>query len=275
MLFVQTQDLFTHTSRRISEFFTRAARSSSRALLLDYDGTLAKFSTDPQTAFPYSGIPPLLERIRKFTGTRVVLVSGRRVQDVARLLGLEKLEAWGCHGLEYLHPDGLRKMSEPDPAILRAMQEVDRLLAREGISDLVENKPAGRAVHWRGMPEQAAKLVKIKVKGVWSMLPDRLGLCLLEFDGGMEIRSAAKNKGDVVRTILNSMSKDSAVAYLGDDQTDEDAFAALQGYGLSVLVRPTYRPTVADAWIRPPEGVISFLTEWAETCKANGDRKTI
>jgi trehalose-phosphatase len=82
----------------------------------------------------------------------------------------------------------------------------------------------------------------------------------------MEIRVAASDKGDAVRTILHEMSHDAAVAYLGDDHTDEDAFAALQGYGLSVLVQPHHRPTVADLWVRPPEGVLAFLTDWMTAC---------
>lgn len=57
-----------------------------------------------------------------------------------------------------------------------------------------------------------------------------------------------------------------AMAYLGDDQTDENAFEALHGRGLSVLVRREYRPTNADVWIQPPEGVTAFLSDWASAC---------
>ena len=52
------------------------------------------------------------------------------------------------------------------------------------------------------------------------------------------------------------------MAYLGDDRTDEDAFRALRGRGLSVLVRAEPRETAADAWIRPPEELIEFLRTW-------------
>lgn len=55
------------------------------------------------------------------------------------------------------------------------------------------------------------------------------------------------------------------VAYLGDDQTDEDAFRALEKlgeHGLSVLVRTHVRETAADIWIKPPEQLIEFLENW-------------
>ena len=62
-----------------------------------------------------------------------------------------------------------------------------------------------------------------------------------EFDGGIELRAASRNKGDAVRTILSELEPDTPVAYLGDDETDEDAFLALSERGLRVLVRRDWR----------------------------------
>ena len=51
-------------------------------------------------------------------------------------------------------------------------------------------------------------------------------------------------------------------SYLGDDLTDEDAFRALKGRGLSVLVRNELRETLADIWLKPPGELIDFLLKW-------------
>jgi trehalose 6-phosphate phosphatase len=59
------------------------------------------------------------------------------------------------------------------------------------------------------------------------------------------------------------LGADLAVAYLGDDQTDEDAFVRLRGRGLCILVRPELRPTAAAMWLRPPGELIGFLRQWA------------
>ena len=48
----------------------------------------------------------------------------------------------------------------------------------------------------------------------------------------------------------------------GDDLTDEDAFQALPEGALGVLVREEWRPTEADAWLQPPEGLLDFLDRW-------------
>jgi trehalose-6-phosphatase len=54
----------------------------------------------------------------------------------------------------------------------------------------------------------------------------------------------------------------SAIAYLGDDMTDEDAFAVMKPRGIGVLVRPEFRETAADIWIRPPRELLAFLGHW-------------
>ena len=66
-------------------------------------------------------------------------------------------------------------------------------------------------------------------------------------------------------------------AYLGDDSTDEHAFEAMNGHGLSVLVRPRYRPTAAQLWLRPPDEVLDLLEQWLEACEKGNvasDNKT-
>lgn len=251
---------------RLSGFFGELSLAPERALLLDYDGTLAQFRTDPEQATPYPEVPPLLNRIRKHTNTRLIIVTGRRAYDAARLLGLNHVEVWGCHGMERLHANGTYEMPVIDDRLLEAISEADRLLTLEGLSDLLEHKPAGTAVHWRGR-EAIADEVRQKVEHIWARLPNKDGLRLEPFDGGMEIREASTDKGYVVRAVLSEMGPGAAVAYLGDDGTDEDAFLAVRGHGLSVLVRREFRETAADVWIRPPDGLVTFLANWSVACR--------
>ncbi len=74
--------------------------------------------------------------------------------------------------------------------------------------------------------------------------------------------ASARDKGDAVRTILDEVPANASVAYLGDDVTDEDAFQALHGRGLTVLVRRDWRPGAAQVWLRPPAQLREFLTNW-------------
>jgi trehalose-6-phosphatase len=60
------------------------------------------------------------------------------------------------------------------------------------------------------------------------------------------------------------------VAYLGDDTTDESAFHAIGERGVSILVRPEWRPTSAQLWFKPPEDVVEFLRLWLR-CSVGSD----
>jgi trehalose-phosphatase len=86
---------------------------------------------------------------------------------------------------------------------------------------------------------------------------------VLRFDGGVELRSVGCNKQSAVKAVLSETSPDSAVAYLGDDVTDEDAFRAVKLRGLGVLVRPELRQTEADVWLKPPHELLAFLRRWS------------
>jgi len=44
--------------------------------------------------------------------------------------------------------------------------------------------------------------------------------------------------------------------------TDEDAFRAVKPRGIAVLVRPQFRPTTADVWLRPPDELVEFMRHW-------------
>jgi trehalose 6-phosphate synthase/trehalose 6-phosphate phosphatase len=251
----------------LTHFFDLPSRTSKRVLLLDYDGTLAPLTADRNRAVPYPAIPGLLDWIRSVTRTRLVIVTERRAFQVATLLGLKHIEIWGCHGLSRWRSDGTYELPKLDEEALSRISDANELLRQQGLDDLLEFKPGGTAVHWRGLEAHANHIAR-SVERVWSRLHSRKGLQLLKFDGGMEIRVAARDKADVVRTILCETGPGAAIAYLGDDHTDEDAFAALHRHGLTVLVHREYRPTAADVWIRPPEQLVSFLADWIAACGA-------
>ena len=110
--------------------------------------------------------------------------------------------------------------------------------------------------------------IENKIRTLFAPLVEGYGLHLLPFDGGIELRASGKTKGVAVTAILAEMGDDFAAAYLGDDQTDENAFRAIKGRGVSVLVRPEPRPTMADLWLRPPDELGRFLRDWLVACGA-------
>ncbi len=262
---------------KLEKFWVKLTTAPESALLLDYDGTLAPFRPEREKAYPYPGVREVLEAMLDARCTRMVLITGRRARDLAGLLNFRQLpEIWGSHGIERLTPDGRYKVAPLDEGMLRGLDEAFRWAQEARLENYVERKPGCIAVHFRGLePEHAAEL-RTKFMAAWTAFTPGTGLGLHEFDGGLELRSEARNKGDALRAILSELRSGAVVAYLGDDQTDEDAFRALKGKGLGVLVQPPdsiRRTTSAQLRLRPPGELIEFLKKWNLACSKPGGWK--
>jgi len=248
----------------LQTFFERLSSSSQCALLLDYDGTIAPFTSDWKRALPYPGVVAVLSRILSSSATRLAVVSGRPERDIERLLGMDPLpELWGSHGLEHRSRDGSYRGRELSPAAMAHLAEASSWIRSRGWGALLEEKPFGLALHSRGASTEEFSRARQETSAAWSDAFASVGLRPLEFDGGLEWRPPG-DKGEVVAAVLSEMDSGTVVAYLGDDRTDEDAFLALGGRGLGVLVRPEARETAADVWIRPPGELIAFLERWEQ-----------
>lgn len=246
-------------------FWTRLRNSSPRALLLDYDGTLAPFRVERDQAFPYPGVREALGRLLRQGKTRLVVISGRSLAELRPLLGLEPPpELWGSHGGERLFSGGRSQKAALAAEAGQGLEAAAEWLAARGWGERLERKPFGLALHWRGLGPGEVAEIRAQAGKKLASLVQGTGLEVCEFDGGLELRPPGVTKGEAVERILAELAGPAAAAYLGDDLTDEDAFAALEGRGLSVLVRDERRPSRADLWLRPPEELLDFLRRWEE-----------
>lgn len=251
----------------LAAFYRRLGAARQRVLMLDYDGTLAPFNIRPERAVPYHGVAELLESLMEQGDTRVVIISGRRAAEVAALLPLDpRPEIWGAHGWERISTAGETRLEAPDAATSEALARArSRAVAFKGSGGRLERKPGSIALHWRGLTPLAVARLRQQALSAWEPLTHDGPLEWLPFDGGIELRARGTNKQHAVMAVLSETGPDGVAAYLGDDVTDEDAFRAMQGRGLAVLVRPEYRRTAADLWIRPPEELLEFLGRWRTT----------
>jgi trehalose 6-phosphate phosphatase len=247
----------------LDAFLDRVSSTPDRVLMLDYDGTLAPFREARDEAVPYPGVREAVADLVAARHTRVVVVSGRALSDLRPLLAVRpEPEMWGSHGWERYRPDMGEERGDPG---IRAKEGLARALAHaRAVAPMhsVETKPVSVAVHVRGMDVGAAAELLEKVRSGWSGIARETRLEMHDFDGGVELRVPGRDKGTSVRAILSETPADAVAAFLGDDRTDEDAFRALGGGGLRVLVRSELRETEADLWIQPPEELLEFLDLW-------------
>jgi trehalose-phosphatase len=249
----------------LTAFLESLECSEERLLMLDYDGTLSPYHIERDKAVPYAGIREILAEVLSAADCRTVIVSGRSINDLLSLLGIESgIEIWGCHGWERISPTGDYTGPDLDDDQKAALGEAAESATSEGLGERLEVKTACVAIHWRGLGEiETAELVRT-IGRKWQVIAEKTKMELHEFNGGMEMRPGGMDKGMVVNRLLSESG--GPAAYLGDDLTDEDAFRAISGRGIGILVGPELRETAADVWLAPPEELIWFLERWVEKC---------
>ena len=255
-LLIETLDLET--------FFDGLSKAPEPILMLDYDGTLAPFREKRDEAVPYPGIRDLLSDLISSSRSRIIIVSGRAIGDLVPLLDLKyQPEIWGSHGAERLDAHGGYHQAVSDEKPAEGMAEAYWWARDNGLLEIAERKPTGIAFHWRGKTDTEIDRLSKLIGEQWQQHATDFGLVLNEFDGGYELRIANVTKANAVNAVAAEAG--GTIAYLGDDVTDEDAFKALGDKGLSVLVRPELRETLADLWLKPPEELVEFLNRWHRT----------
>jgi len=244
--------------------FWQRLRSAPRSLLMmDYDGTLAPFHEDRFKTVAYAGVEDRLATLSQLSQVHVVLVTGRPARELRALLPPgAAIDIWGSHGREQLQSDGAYKLFALDSVQQATLHHVAREMAALGFPETLELKPSSLAVHWRSCEPAVQEQIRSRMQSVFDDLGKAGRLHLLPFDGGLELRSNDRTKGTAARHIIAQEPAGAPVAYLGDDLTDEDAFAAIGNRGLSILVRGEVRRSCARFWLRPPEELLEFLDNW-------------
>ena len=246
----------------LDAFWRSVATAPRRALLLDFDGTLAPFASDRLRPRMRDGVAAAVGEIARSGRTRLTIVTGRGARELRSLLPADlSAEIWGSHGLERLAASGEYEAPPPAPSAAAVRDAFGAWVRERGHESNLEIKPYGFALHRRADPDAYDRL-RPEALSRWRGEAANAGLSFLEFDGGFEFRPSGRHKGEVVRRVLEEEGGDAAVAYLGDDWTDEDAFGELDSRGLPVLVRAEPRETRARAWM-PPDELAAFLRKWA------------
>lgn len=224
------------------------------ALFLDFDGTLVELAETPDAIRVPSALAPMLGRLRARLAGRLAIVSGRSLADLERHLPLHDIAFSGSHGLELRLADGTRLPLSVPVGLEGARAEVERFAgAHDGL--IVEGKPAGIALHYRRAPQLEAD-----VRAFMAAVAAAHGFSLQAGKMVAELRVEGANKGDAVRAFMTEPPFAGAVpVFVGDDQTDEHAFAAVAALrGAGVLVGPA-RTTAAAYRLESVAAVAQWL----------------
>jgi trehalose 6-phosphate phosphatase len=197
------------------------------AVLCDIDGTLAPIVARAEEA----RVPPEATRILAELARRyavVACISGRSAADAKRLVGVGRIVYAGAHGAELLWPGDRTPTALPE--FERHTEKVHRFVASHdgeplrGLGVRVEDKGPIVALHWRGVPDEAAaesRLREIAGEADADGLATHWGRKVLEVRPPVPI-----SKARAVEELVRQPNVRTAM-FGGDDTTDLDAFDAL------------------------------------------------
>jgi trehalose 6-phosphate phosphatase len=227
-------------------------------LFLDFDGTLVPYCDRPQDVKLSGGSRRILARLGRHRRVHVAIVSGRRNAALRKYVRVPRMQFLGLFGWE---KNGRPPLPRETKEALRSLQPVLATLPALFPGIRLEDKGISCAVHFRGASPEAQRGVQAWIRGLLTRI-------CADFRG---IRSnyaceivprQVQGKGIAMRELIRGLRIPCLPIYVGDDLTDEPAFAALRR-GITVRVAPVSR-TRAQFRLRDSQEVRVFLERLEE-----------
>ena len=250
-------------------------------LAFDIDGTLSPIAPTPDEARIYPGALPLLEEVQKYT--HVAILTGRSIDDGARMVNLDGLTYIGTHGLEWsdglpwLHPVEITPEAlnyyEPGKYLLDLVEQ--HLSELPGV--IVQRKRIGGSIHYRLAPDPI--VTRQRLLSLLEQPAQQVHMSLSEGKLIVEIRVPLPvHKGLAIRQCVQRY-KLNAIVFAGDDRTDLDAVIEIvkmreEGMAaLSIVVQ--HHDTLpellaqADIVVQEVPGMVELLREMVTILASN------
>jgi trehalose-phosphatase len=235
------------------------ARVPQLLVACDYDGTLAPIVEDPERAMPLPEAVAALRALAALPQTTVAVISGRALRDLAMLSRLPaEIHLVGSHGSEF--DVGFVQGLPPERQELRTrLFEVLAQMTSDKPGVRLEAKPASVAVHTRSADRAVAAEVNEAVRNGPASWP---GVHVTAGKEVLELSVISTNKGSAVDQLRMQVSAN-AVLFVGDDVTDENAFARLHGNDVGIKIGQG--ETRAQFRVADPENAVRTLAYLLET----------
>ena len=248
---------------RWSEIQKKIRSRKHLLFLLDYDGTLTPIAPTPRQATLSPQTKLVLRRLSRKPNTSLAVISGRALTDLKGMVGLRNLAYAGNHGLELWWHNTRRTVKIPR-ALKEALSEVTRILnkvGREFDGVVMEDKGLSLSFHYRLV--KANGLTHLK-REFWNYVMPFVRSGTIRVVKGKRVFEVRPNvpwtKGHAALWFMKKLASPSCLPiYVGDDQTDEDAFRVLKS-GITIRVGEHHR-SGARYYVRRVREVFRFL-EW-------------
>jgi trehalose 6-phosphate phosphatase len=255
------------------EIANRLKSAGLIALFLDFDGTLARLGPRPEETSPDTAARHTLALLSRSSRFRIWIISGRRRADVRARMRVAGVRYLGLHGWE---DRGQSALAEPTRRSLACLSAWMGGLLASVPGVWIETKEHALSIHFREAPEEEAARARRVLDGVvepfansfrietgkqiWEVMPRELGdkgsAVARQLARISQMAGGARTPACSVETRLDTIPRrrhgwrrgthecvrhtGSGVVpvFVGDDQADEAAFAALPD-GITVRVGPS------------------------------------
>ena len=244
---------------------------------VDFDGTLAPLVTDPLHARAVPGGLEALRDAATLGGVTTAVVSGRDLATLEMLTASttdDGVTLIGSHGAQTNHADraglasaaGAAFLDEAAAALLETLRgELESIRSRYPAVRL-EYKAAAVVLHTRGVEPSAAEGA---TKAAHEAAGRHTGVHVTPGKEVVELSVAAADKGSALAELARA-SRSEATLYVGDDATDERAFAALQPLSGDLTVKVGAGETVALHRVPDPETAVELLKLFVDMRRLQG-----
>ena len=209
-------------------------------IFLDFDGTLSPIARTPDSAVLPGSTKKIINELSRSSKVKLAVISGRKLSDIKTVVGINKIIYAGNHGME-IEGKGIKRIVKVPKWFTAEKRKIrtDIRSKMHGIKGiLIEDKGYTLALHYR----LTKRTERDKIKKYFNRVaaPFLVNGRIKIRKGKMlyEVRPNIKwDKGKAVKWLMKGSSmKNTLPIYIGDDETDKDAFKALKNRGITIFV---------------------------------------
>ena len=249
----------------LQEILHQVQTAHHTILFLDYDGTLVPICKEPSQARLSPDTKKLLRDLSCNPRFSVGIISGRTLKEIRTLVGSKRLFYAGNHGFEmvfqsrvWTHPE-LAGFTSSLKGIVAKLKSQTR-----GIKGIfVEDKKLTVSIHYRNVKDTPPGALLALITEIVEPYPQ--AFTIARGKKVFEVRPRIDwDKGKAVKEVtrLSAFKSKPLKIYIGDDQTDEDAFGVLAPEDISIRVGYK-KGSAARYFCRGSSEVVTFLKKLA------------
>jgi trehalose 6-phosphate phosphatase len=229
-------------------------------LFLDFDGTLVDLAPRPDAIEVDPGLGDLLRSLSERTEGRVVIITGRAIEDVTQYLQGFDGPIIGGHGAQERIEGEIRNHELANPETVKRLGEMTTAFAATHPGLICEQKPTGVVLHFRQNEDLASQAYAF----LRALSETHEGFDLHHSKMAYELRPQGIGKDVSMKRLMESEKfKSTMPIFFGDDVTDEPALHWVAEQG-GIAVKVGEGETAAGCRLGDPQAARRTLRRWVE-----------